>query len=174
MTRSTYRQSFSDAELDILKARADRLAQLEKGQEQGERLIVLSVKVGSESYALPIESIASVYEGLHVTHVPCVPPAVAGVANVRGRIILVLDLRTLLKVPGGASQANVLITLADDDLELALWVDAIRDVESIPAAALAPTPANVDLQKPGYIRGLFPDGLALLDLTSIANDPLFS
>ncbi len=56
MTGLTYQQFFSDAELTILKARADRLARLVKDQAQEEFLTVLSVKVGSECYALPIEA----------------------------------------------------------------------------------------------------------------------
>ena len=169
MTESIYQQ-FSETELAILKARADRIAGLAQDQDDEERLTVLSVKIGDEKYALPVEQLANVYEGLPVIRVPCVPPGVAGIANIRGRVVLVLDLNILLSVPGKISDSSVLIALADDDLDLALRVDSVGDVETIPAASLSTVPSNIDLQQAGHIRGLFPNGLALLDLTAVIND----
>lgn len=170
MTGSMYQQ-FSATELSILKARADRIARLAQDQEQEDRLTVLTVRSGDEQYALPIEAIANVYQGVSITRVPCTALGVAGIANIRGRVFLILDLKTLLDVPGQADDAGILVALADDDLDLALRVDGVRDVKTIPAATLSPAPANIDVQKAGRIRGLFPDGLALLDLAAIVNDP---
>ena len=173
MNSSIYQQ-FSETELELLKARAERGARQVQDDKQENLLTVLSVKVGEEKYALPIEVIANVYEGLTVTRVPCVPVGVAGIVNIRGRVYLVLDLKTLLNVPGEVNDSNVLVALADDELELALRVDKIEDVETIPASALSPTPGNIGLQSAGHIRGLFPNGLALLDFDSIVNDPSFA
>src|SRR5437868_7031275 len=119
MTASIYQQ-FSEADLKILRARAERAARLTQSQTQGELLTVLSIQVGGEHYALPIESISSVYEGQSITKVPCLPPGVAGIANIRGRIVLVLDLKALLNIAGEAKETTVLVALNDDDLDIAL------------------------------------------------------
>lgn len=173
MSESIY-QRFSETELLILKARADRLARLTKDHDQEERLTVLSVKVGSERCALPISAIANVYEGLNITRVPGVPSGVAGITNVHGRLVLVLDLKTLLNVPGLDSDSHVLVTLVDDDLDLALLVDGVSDIETIPSAALSLTPPTVDLHRTGHIVGIFADGMALVDLASLIHDSRFA
>jgi purine-binding chemotaxis protein CheW len=170
MAVSTYAH-FSDKELAVLRDRAKRIARLAQDNGEAEVLTVLAVSIGDERYALPIESITNVYEGMSITRVPGVPPGVAGVVNIRGRITLVLDLRTLLGVPGETTESYLLVALADDSLDLALRVDSLRDVERIAAAGLTPASANTQLRNASHIRGLFPDGQALLDLTSIIHDP---
>ncbi|HLY27684.1 MAG TPA: chemotaxis protein CheW [Aggregatilineales bacterium] len=165
MTESIYQQ-FSETELRILKARADRVARQVQGQEQVELQTVLSIKVGAERYALPIESVSSVYEDISIVPVPCVPDGVAGIANIRGRIILALDLKTLLNITAENSD-TALVMLAESDLDVALLVSGISGVETLLTSTISPVPANGDVQKAAHIAGLFADGLALLDMASL-------
>lgn len=173
MTVSIYQQ-FSDMELQILKVRAERAARVEQNEGHEELLTVLSLQISGERYALPIEFVSSAYEGLSITRVPCVPPGVAGIANIRGRIILVIDMKTLLNIPGAATDSKVFVMLNDGDLDVALLVDSIGDVETLPISSMLPVPANSDLERNGHIRGLFGGSLALLDLASLVNEETFA
>src|SRR5260221_8123153 len=76
-------EHFTAREMNLLKARAERAASKVMEPEQTELLTVLFVRIGSEQFAIPLEDISNVYTGLGVTPVPCVPPGVAGITNIR-------------------------------------------------------------------------------------------
>lgn len=60
---------------------------------------VVVVRLGGSRYALPMDCVAEVGRPPGLTRVPGVPAWLAGVANWRGRVLAVLDLRTLLAAP---------------------------------------------------------------------------
>ena len=163
---------FSAKDRGILQARAERAARLAQDNTQDDLMTLLVVTLGQERYALPIEDIANIYEDMLITPVPCVPSFVAGVANIRGHIMLALDLAALLGVPDEIKpETATLAVLADNELEAAVQVGSIRGVESVTASDLAAIPANVELNHSAYVRGILPDGTVLLDIGSILNDP---
>ncbi len=57
---------------------------------------VVVVRLGGSRYALPMSSVAEVGRPPGLTRVPGMPSWLAGVANWRGRVLAVLDLRPLL------------------------------------------------------------------------------
>ena len=57
---------------------------------------VVVVRLGGCRYALPMSAVAEVGRPPVLTRVPGLPAWVAGVANWRGRVLAVLDLRSLL------------------------------------------------------------------------------
>src|SRR5215216_5720695 len=93
-------EHFTERELKILQARAERAASAaQRDDVEKTEIRALQCTLGSESYALPVEFVRAVYENVTVVPVPCTPRFVAGIANIRGRIMPVLDLATLLNVP---------------------------------------------------------------------------
>jgi purine-binding chemotaxis protein CheW len=62
---------------------------------------VVVVRLGGSRYALPMEAVAEVGRPPALTRVPGLPAWLAGVANWRGRVLAVLDLRPLLEAPAG-------------------------------------------------------------------------
>jgi purine-binding chemotaxis protein CheW len=58
---------------------------------------VVVVRLGGSRYALPMGSVAEVGRPPGLTRVPGLPAWLAGVANWRGRVLAVLDLRPLLE-----------------------------------------------------------------------------
>ena len=163
---------FSPQELEILRARAERVARAANEDQQERALTMLMVMAGTETYALPIESVSAVYESVRIVPVPCVPPSVAGIANIRGHIVLALDLVALLGLPAEApSETSALVTLADEELNAALRVSAIGSVEAVFASSIVPVPPNLALSQAAYIQGLLPSGISVLDLDAILHDP---
>lgn len=59
----------------------------------------LVVRLGGERFAVPVESVAEVSRPVPLTRVPGAPTWLAGVANARGRVLPVADLRGLLGLP---------------------------------------------------------------------------
>jgi purine-binding chemotaxis protein CheW len=62
---------------------------------------VVVVRLGGSRYALPMHAVAEVGRPPSLTRVPGLPSWLAGVANWRGRVLAVLDLRPLLAAPAG-------------------------------------------------------------------------
>ena len=102
-----------------------------------------------------------------VTRVPGVPAWVAGVANWRGRILPVLDLRSLLGAdPRELDDDGRLIVLTDNAVAVGMLVDAVEGTTSL--TDVAPFPAASAPVGSDLLSGQSPreDGpLAVLDVT---------
>jgi purine-binding chemotaxis protein CheW len=165
-------EKFSQQELQTLKLRADRIASKTRGDDADAQVSALLVSVAGETYALPIADIALVYEGARVEPIPCVPRFVAGVANVRGHILPVINLSALLGTGSTIDEdATRLIVAGNDEMSIALYVDGIGEVEALPLNRLAPIPATFHLDRTHHLQGVLPDGVILLDVQAILNDP---
>jgi purine-binding chemotaxis protein CheW len=163
-------QHFSDTERAVLQARAERAARTLGTNQTDDRLNTLLVTVGGETYALPIEAVIAVYEAMAVVPVPCTPPFLAGITNIRGHIIPVLDLGQLLNAhvdPVGDVAA--LVVTAIEDLTVALRVDEIGTVQGLPTTGMVPD--NLDVTHRMYLKGILPNGTILLDVQGLLSSP---
>jgi purine-binding chemotaxis protein CheW len=127
------------------------------------------VRLGAGKFAVDIASVAEVGRAPGVTRVPGLPVWLAGVANWRGRILPILDLRPLL----GAEAATLdndgrLLVLTDGGIAVGMLVDAVdgtttlTDVDAFPSAS-APSGSNL-------LSGQAPreDGpIAVLDVAAV-------
>jgi purine-binding chemotaxis protein CheW len=80
-----------------LQARARHLAEAPPAELNQASLDVLLCQVGEEQYAIPLDDLRAILPALGMTAVPCTPPFVAGILNVRGEILTVLDLCAALQ-----------------------------------------------------------------------------
>jgi purine-binding chemotaxis protein CheW len=163
---------FSKMEQEILNARARRVASKSHDDEQKKELSALIIRMQDERYALPIEAINVVHEEILVEPMPCVPPFVAGIANVRGHIVPVIHLARLLGLPAVPLDGPTsLIVVGSAEMTVALFVEAIDDVAALPLDRLAPVPASLATDRKHHLQGVLPDGTILLDVDSILDDP---
>jgi purine-binding chemotaxis protein CheW len=91
------------------------------------------VVAGGEHYALPIDAVLEIGELGQVTPVPGAPSGVLGVRNLRGQVIPVLDLATVLSLSGDAENERIVVT-EDGDLRAALAVTSTDDVGELGTA----------------------------------------
>ena len=72
---------------------------------------------------------------------PCTPPFILGIINVRGQILAVIDLKRFFNLPDkGLSDLNKVIILRRGGLEVGLLADAVAGVQAIPRVG-GPGPA---------------------------------
>jgi chemotaxis signal transduction protein len=88
------------------------------------------VLVAGEQYALAVEHVAEVVELDEVTIVPGAPPSLLGLLNLRGEIISVVDLASVLGLHGEGRPTHLLVTSAGRRAGLA--IDAVLDVATLP------------------------------------------
>ena len=119
----------------IWAQRAEELSQTVLQTVPGVLASLLVFTLGSEQFGIETKYTLETRPAEQITRVPRVPDWVAGVVNLRGHILSVIDLRRFLRLPAsGQDQVGqpALIFIQDEDMELAFLVDGILDVEDIP------------------------------------------
>ena len=62
--------------------------------------------IAGQLFGLPILRVQDVFMPERVTRVPLAPPEIAGVLNLRGRIVTLIDMRCRLGLPRARRQAQ--------------------------------------------------------------------
>ena len=159
-------------EKEILRARAKEISQEPQALEvESEWLEVLEFELGGETYALPIAQVRVVSLLKDLTPVPCTPPCVLGIINLRGEIRTVIDLKQFFGLPEkGITDLNKIIMIQNDEMELGILADSIRGVRRIRIAELHPVlPTMTDISAE-HLSGITSDRLMVLDALSILAD----
>ena len=155
------RRAIAEDRANTLERRAAQLAHRPSAPDAGPQIEVLVCRLGTERYAIETRSLRAVQLADTVTPVPCVPSYVLGIVSVRGEIVTLLDLASLIGlVPSAAAETHRPIVLLDvADLRAGLVVDEIIGVERLALDALQPAPSGRD-----FIRGVAQPATVLLDL----------
>jgi purine-binding chemotaxis protein CheW len=98
------------------------------------------VRLGTGKFAVELASVAEVGKAPAITRVPGLPVWLSGVANWRGRILPVLDLRPLLGAEAAALDAHGrLLVLTGGGIAVGMLVDAVDGTTSLTNVAPFPT-----------------------------------
>ncbi len=100
-------------------------------------------EIGTHHFGLDVLHVQEVLRAQPITPVPLAAPTIAGLLNLRGQIITVLDLRTLFGLEGTTdydAALNVIMPSAEGTVSLT--ADAIGDVLHVDEDELEPLPAN--------------------------------
>ena len=126
----------------------------------------LTFELGAESYGIEIlktQEVQEVNERLEITPVPKTPRCLEGVANLRGKIIPILSLRTLFEMESKdfGARASIIVTqpnVGGEPVTLGLLVDEASEVVRVPRAKI---------EKPTLLSGNrtfdFIEGIARVD-----------
>ena len=152
---------------EILRQRAASLAQAPVDEASGESAGLLKFRLGLEWYAVPISGVREIHNEYTVTRIPRVPDSVLGVINVRGEIVSVTDLATLIRVPSRTEldiegQLPSAIVVANDECVSALVVDEIGDIIDVAHGAIEPPLSTLDKAQAEYMAGsVYMEGLLI-------------
>ena len=105
----------------------------------------VTATIGSQLFGLPIGRVQDVFMPERVTQVPLAPPEIAGVLNMRGRIVTLIDLRTRLGLPARKDAAEIMaIGVETRGESYGLLIDAVGEVLKLDENAREPNPVNLD------------------------------
>ncbi len=159
---------------EILHTRAQDLARERRASARtaGQELFIVEFRLASETYGLEYSFIREVHPLHDLVPVPCTPPFVLGVINIRGQILSVIDLKKFFGLPAQApgEQSKVFI-LHGDTVEFGVVADAILGTRTLAADALEAPPPTVTGLGAEYVRGVTTERLVVLDASRILNDP---
>jgi purine-binding chemotaxis protein CheW len=105
----------------------------------------VAVVTGGQLFGLRLERVRDVFVPRGLSRVPLAPPEVAGLLNLRGRIVTAIDLRRRLGLPPREdSSAPVAVGIEERGELYALIVDAVGDVLRVNRSSYEANPVNLD------------------------------
>jgi purine-binding chemotaxis protein CheW len=143
---------------EVLRRRAESLAQAEGEEASVETLGLLLFRLGEEWYAVPIEGVREIYNEYKVTRIPRVPGFILGVINVRGEIVSVTNLGEMMRVPS-RTELDIegllpsAIIVSSEDCVTAIVVDEIGDIVDVPRESVEPPLSTLDKTQAEFVSG---------------------
>lgn len=116
----------------------------------------VTAMIGGQLFGLPIVRVQDVFIPERLTRVPLAPPEIAGVLNLRGRIVTLIDLRRrfgLGKAEDGDS--SMAIGVESRAESYGLLIDSVGEVLKLDDAAREPNPINMDQRLARVSAGIY-------------------
>ena len=116
----------------------------------------VTAMIGGQLFGLPIVRVQDVFIPERLTRVPLAPPEIAGVLNLRGRIVTLIDLRRRFglgqREDGNSSMA---IGVESRGESYGLLIDGVGEVLKLDDAAREPNPINLDPRLARVSAGIY-------------------
>jgi purine-binding chemotaxis protein CheW len=105
----------------------------------------VTATIGGQLFGLPIQRVQDVFTPERVTRVPLAPPEIAGVLNLRGRIVTLIDMRDRLGLGQRDNDAPAMaIGVESAGESYGLLIDAVGEVLKLDDAGREANPINLD------------------------------
>ena len=133
----------------------------------------VTVMLDGQLFGLPISRVQDVFMLDRLTRVPLSSPEIAGVLNLRGRIVTALDMRARLDLgarPHGQPVMAIGIELKGESY--GLLIDSVGEVMKLADGTREPNPVNLDARLArvsGGVHRLDGQLMVILDVDSVLN-----
>jgi purine-binding chemotaxis protein CheW len=115
----------------------------------------VTATIGGQLFGLPISRVQDVFVPDRLTRVPLAPPEIAGLLNLRGRIVTALDMHRRLGLAAPADgRHRMAIGVECRGESYGLLIDAIGEVLKIDAGSREDNPVNIDARLAGVSIGV--------------------
>lgn len=147
-----------------------------KGDVKEERRLILVFHLANQELGLDISCVREVLKPQEIHPLPQAPDYFAGVINLRGHIIAVVDLRKKFHVQPAEDKALMRVILCKiNPFVVGIIVDSVSEVLNLSPRDIHPTPAIVARQMPGaYLSSIARVGegrvISVLDLGRILTE----
>jgi purine-binding chemotaxis protein CheW len=116
----------------------------------------VTVTIGDHLFGLPISRVRDVFEPARLTRVPLAPPDVAGILNLRGRIMTVIEMRSRLDLGSRLpSQPMMAVGIEFKGESYGLLIDSVGEVMQLRSSACEANPANLDPRLGRVAAGIY-------------------
>lgn len=105
----------------------------------------ITVLIADQLFGLPIQEVQDVFMPETVTQVPLASQDVAGVLNLRGRIVTAIDMRKRLGLPElEENKARMAVGIESNGESYGLIIDKVGEVHRLSDKTFEVNPANLD------------------------------
>lgn len=106
---------------------------------------LVTITIADQLLGIPVLAVHDVLGPQKMTRIPLAPNAVAGVLNLRGRIVTAIDVRRRLGLPPRPDDNPGMSVVVEHNHEpYSLLIDSVGDVLSVPGNAYEQNPATLD------------------------------
>lgn len=115
----------------------------------------VAFKVGNAEYVVSADQVLHLESFTAATHIPGAPAFVAGLVQVRGKLVPVVDLRTRFGLaPSEPHLDNRVIVVRVGARVAGLLVDSARDVLRLDESTFQPPPDLLEVQAAGFVKAV--------------------
>ena len=133
----------------------------------GRKAEFLSVRLGEQEYAIDIRCIREIRGWIASTHLPYAPDFIKGMINLRGSVLVVVDLARRLGLGHTEpSPASVVVVAEYGNRVAGLLVDAVCDIVTVTDDMRQKTPETGSSVPKSYV-----EGLVMMEIGSSAFSP---
>jgi purine-binding chemotaxis protein CheW len=133
----------------------------------------VTVMIGGQLFGLPISRVQDVFMPDRVTRVPLSAPEIAGVLNLRGRIVTAIDMRRRLGLPPRADdKPSMAVGIELKGESYGLLIDSVGEVMKLGDATRESNPVNLDARLArvsGGVHRLDGQLMVILDVDHVLN-----
>lgn len=134
----------------------------------------VTVMIGGQLFGLPISRVQDVFMPDRVTRVPLSAPEIAGVLNLRGRIVTAIDMRRRLGLPPRTDEKpSMAVGIEMKGESYGLLIDSVGEVMKLGDATREPNPVNLDARLgrvSGGVHRLEGQLMVILDVDYVLNN----
>ncbi|HEY7634076.1 MAG TPA: chemotaxis protein CheW [Gemmatimonadales bacterium] len=121
----------------------------------GPELHLVTFALDREEFGIPVDQVREIIRVGEITRVPQAPAHVRGVANLRGRILAVVEIRRRLGLTDAVlTPRSRIIVVEIRGRVLGILVDAVRQVAKVPLETVTAAPDEVLSPQTDYITGV--------------------
>ena len=104
----------------------------------------VTAMIGGQLFGLPISRVQDVFMPERLTRVPLAQPEIAGVLNLRGRIVTAIDMRCRLGLPGrDEKRPPMAVGIECKGESYGLLIDTVGEVLKLDDTSREPNPASL-------------------------------
>lgn len=116
---------------------------------------LLSIRIGEQEFAMDIRAIREIRGWIASTHLPHAPGYIKGMINLRGTVLVVIDLAARLGLPAQPpNAASVVVVVEDGERVAGLLVDAVCDIITVGEDMRQDMPETGSNASRSFIEGL--------------------
>lgn len=113
-------------------------------------------EVGGQLLGIGVLDVQDILNPMHITPIPLAGQDVAGLLNLRGRIVTAIDMRQKLGLDRFENRSSCMSIVVEKNDELySLLVDKVRDVIDVPESSYESNPANLEEVWAGISNGVY-------------------
>jgi len=116
----------------------------------------VTLRIGGQLFAINLELVDDVFKPEQFTPIPSVRPEIAGILNLRGRIIVAINTDQLLGLPpvDAPIVGRQMVNIKYLNESYGLLADSVGDVVAFCATDIKPNPINLDGNLAIYSQGI--------------------
>jgi purine-binding chemotaxis protein CheW len=145
----------TQAEKTIFKQRSKNLRNaIAEDIDITKQIPIAVIGLNGEYFGIELETVKEFTTIRNLTRIPCCPDRIVGNMNLRGEILTLVDIRSILNLPTiCVKTGSKIVVVVVDDIVAALPIDEVFDVIYLDASKIDLLPVAVSSNGNEYLRG---------------------